>query len=105
MRSSTTRKRPACSLTAATVTSGFHAMHDSIAAGGAAVSPRSATPGGAKSVLRSARVPHRIELCQIKLGDRRIVEVGYAIPGVRAHAIYNRPIVRDQVGRGALRGF
>src|ERR1700726_1668041 len=105
MRSSTSRNCPAFSLTAATVMAGFHAMRDTTAGGAAPEPPCSATPGGAQTVLRGDRVPDCVELSQIELGDWRIVEVGYAVPRIRAHSIRDRAIVGDQVGRGALRGF
>src|ERR1039457_5370230 len=103
MRSSTTRKFPSFSVTAATVMSGFHAMRDIIAGGGVADGRCSATPRDVQPVLRGARVPDCIEHSQIELGHRRIVEVGYAVPGIRAHAIHDRTIVSDQIGRGAAR--
>src|ERR1700722_13665699 len=102
MRSSTTRKRPSSSQIAATVISGFHAMVDIIAGGPVTERSLSATSGDAQSVLGRTRVPYGIELRQIELRHGWIVEVGDAVPGIRAHAIRDRSIIRDQIGRGAL---
>src|SRR2546430_15638705 len=85
MRSSTTRKRPAVSVTAATVTSGVRGMRGIIAVGGATVGEAiSAAACGAQPALDRAGVPHLIEFLQIQAGGGRIVDVGDPVPAVRS---------------------
>src|ERR1700722_11482811 len=103
MRSSTTRKRPSSSQIAATVISGFHAMADIIAGGAVAERSLSPTAGDAQPVLGCTSVPRGIAPRQIEFGDGRIVEVGDAVPGVCPHAIRDRSVISNQIGRGALR--
>src|SRR5665213_1645769 len=105
IRSSTTRKRPSLSLTAATVMSGFHAMRDIITAGEIASRSCSATPCDSQSLFGGACIPDAVELGQIEFSYRGIVEVGDPIPGVGAHAVGDRAVIGDQISRGALRRF
>src|SRR3979490_713798 len=103
MRSSTTRKRPAVSVTAATVTSGVRGMQGIIAVGGATVGRAiSAAACGAQAALDRARVPHLIEFLQVQPGGRRIVDVGDTVPAVGAHTVDDRPVVGDEIRGGAL---
>src|SRR6267154_5818611 len=103
MRSSTTRKRPAVSVTAATVTSGVR-MQGIIAVGGATVGGAiSAAACGAQAALDRARVPHLIEFLQVQPGGRRIVDVGDTVPAVGAHTVDDRPVVGDEIRGSALR--
>src|SRR5437763_14163019 len=107
-----TRKRPALSVTAATVTAGVRDMGKdysrrrcdgcsalrrllggSAAAGGA----------GAQAALDLAGVPHLIELLEVQPRHYLIVDVGDAVPALGSHAIDDRPVVGDQVRGGALR--
>src|SRR5437762_10127559 len=103
MRSSTTRKRPAVSVTAATVTSGIRGMRGIIAVGGATVGEAiSAAACGTQAALDRARVPHLIEFLQIHAGGGRIVDVGDTVPAVGAHTVDDRPVVGDEIRGGAL---
>src|SRR6185295_4080255 len=101
MRSSTTRKRPSVSMTAATVTSGLSGMLAMVAVAAESIGA-SAPAGGAQAVLGCARVPHAIELTQVELRHGRVVEIRDAVPGIGAHAEHDRPVVGDQIGGGAL---
>src|SRR3981189_3244575 len=103
MRSSTTRKRPAVSVTAATVTSGGRGMEGIIAVGGAPVGGAiSAAACGAQAALDRARVPHLIEFLQVQPGGRRVVDVGDPVPAVGAHTVDDRTVVGDEIRGGAL---
>src|ERR1700756_5237671 len=111
MRSSTTRKRPSVSAIAATVTSGLLPMREIVAAGGGKSESSavrdggrdSAAAGGAQAVLGRAGVPDLVELLQVDTRNRRIVDVGHAVPGVGAHAIDDRAVIGDEIAGGALR--
>src|ERR1700738_3578951 len=106
MLSSTTRKRPAVSVTAATVTSGVRGMQGIIAVGGATVGEtsgrQSAAACDAQAVLDRARVPHLIEFLQIQPGGHRVVDVGDTVPAVGAHTVDDRTVVGDEIRGGAL---
>src|SRR6266403_3777890 len=96
MRSSTRRKRPSVSATAATVMSGVRAMEAIIAASIPGLLKAPAVPArwsltsarDAQAVLGRAGVPHGIELLQVDPGDGRIVDIRDAVPRVRAHSIH-----------------
>src|SRR3569833_534369 len=104
IRSSTTRKRPLSSVTAATVISGLCGMRASISALRASARRVSlTTAGGSEAVLGSAGVPDVIEFGEVELGDGLVVEVGDAVPGIGAHPEDDGLVVRDQV-RGSTLG-
>src|SRR5579862_1963856 len=103
MRSSTIRKRPAVSATAATVMSGARLMRAIVPAGGKPAPSRSAATGGAQAVLGCAGVPHLIKLLKVQTRGSLVVDVGDTVPGVGAHAVDDGTIVSDEIGRGALR--
>src|SRR5579872_6329163 len=101
IRSSTTRKRPSVSVTAATVISGF-GMDGSI------FRPLGPPPfqeaglkaaNGAQPVLGGAGVPDLVEFLQINPRHRRVVDVRDTVPGIGSHPVDDGPIVGDQVGR------
>src|SRR5581483_7146283 len=102
MRSSTTRKRPSVSVTAATVISGWD-MTELYSV--AAKARLSAAAGGAQAVLGRARVPDLVEFLQVEARDRRIVDVRDTVPGVGAHAVDDGAVIRNEICGGALAGI
>src|SRR5260370_23795406 len=103
MRSSTTRKRPAVSVTVALVTSGVRGLRGLIAVGGGTVGePSSAAACGAQAALDRAGVPHLIEFLQVQPGGHRVVDVGDTVPAVGAHTVDDGTVVGDEIRGGAL---
>src|SRR5262249_18474760 len=43
-----------------------------------------------QAMLGSARVPDLIEFLQVDTGDCGVVDVSHPVPGIRAHAVYDR---------------
>src|ERR1700683_1144215 len=104
MRSSTSRKRPPRSMTAATVTSGFQTMRQDTA-GRAPLQARrrpadSAAGDPYLALLDHARLPDGIEFLQVLARDRGIIEAGDALGAIRTQAVNNRAIIRDAVRCG-----
>ena len=58
----------------------------------------------ARKIVGSAGVPDLVELVEILAGDRRIVEIGDAVPTVRVHAVDDGAVIGDQVAAGSLPG-
>src|ERR1700722_7395879 len=104
MRSSTTRKRPSVSVTAATVMSGERAMLRIIACSRTAAIG-SASARDSQAVFGCACVPDRVEFLQIEARGRRVIGISDAVPGICAHAVDDGSIVRDQVCRRTLRSL
>src|SRR5580698_3392659 len=104
IRSSTTRKRPSVSVTAATVISGERAMLR-IIAGSRTAAISSASASDSQAVLGCAGVPDRVKFLQIEPGGGGIIGIGDAVPRIRTHAVDDRSIVSDQVCRCTLRGL
>src|ERR1700742_2285911 len=98
MRSSTTRKRPSFSVTAATVISGLLGDMRAIIARRVV----SAAPGDAQTLVYGAGIPDDVEFLEVQPGDGRIVDIGDAVPGVGTHAVHDRAVIGDQIGGGAL---
>ena len=78
MRSSTTRKRPSRTTTAATVMSGCGLT--------AAECARVSAQDTAERGFRLVGDPYGIEFGQVDPRDGRVVEVGHAFPGARLRA-------------------
>src|ERR1700733_14778845 len=109
MRSSTSRKRPLRSMTAATVTSGFQTMaKDTVRRGAAAGTRRhrqdraSAAGDPDLALLDHACLPDGIEFLQVLARDRGIIEAGDALGTIGTQAINNCAIVGDAVGGSEL---
>ena len=58
----------------------------------------------ARELVGRAGVPDLVELVEVLAGDRRIVEIGDAVPAIRVHAVDDGAVVGDQVTAGALLG-
>src|SRR3984957_19895056 len=104
MRSSTTRKRPSVSVTAATVISGERAILR-IIAGSRTAAIRSASASDSQAMLGCAGVPDRVEFLQIEPGGGGIIGIGDAVPRIRTHAVDDGSIVGNQVRRSTLRSL